>query len=282
MSTWSARVFSLMEGMLPEYGLFGWVRQPQGAAITTAAPTNTYPCADGKWLCIAGNSDLIFRRLMAAIGRPDAGRRSALRHQRPALRQCRASWTPPSPPGPGRGPRAEAEAILEAAEVPCSRLYDMRDCAEDPHFRARELVMQVEDPLLGPVLHPAAPFRFDGVAPRDMVRWTGPAAGAHNDHVFHELPKEDAPMTERVELSEVAPRDGLQSIGAFVPTETKIALVRASLRGRAAPDGGGQLRLAPRHPADGRYRRGAEGGQAARRAGMHGAGAQPAAASRRR
>jgi crotonobetainyl-CoA:carnitine CoA-transferase CaiB-like acyl-CoA transferase len=64
-------VFSLMEGMLPEYGLFGWVRQPQGAAIKTAAPTNTYLCADGKWLCIAGNSDLIFRRLMAAIGRPE-------------------------------------------------------------------------------------------------------------------------------------------------------------------------------------------------------------------
>ncbi|MBK1660194.1 hydroxymethylglutaryl-CoA lyase [Paracraurococcus ruber] len=35
-------------------------------------------------------------------------------------------------------------------------------------------------------------------------------------------------MSAQVELSEVAPRDGLQSIGAFVPTETKIALVRAS------------------------------------------------------
>jgi formyl-CoA transferase len=64
-------VFSLMEGMLPEYGLFGWVRQPQGAALPTAAPTNTYLCGDGKWLCVAGNSDLIYRRLMAVIGRPD-------------------------------------------------------------------------------------------------------------------------------------------------------------------------------------------------------------------
>ena len=64
-------VFSLMEGMLPEYAMDGRVRQPVGAAIETAAPTNTYPCADGKWLCIAGNSDLIFARLMAAIGRPD-------------------------------------------------------------------------------------------------------------------------------------------------------------------------------------------------------------------
>ena len=178
-----------MEGMLPEYGLFGWVRQPQGAAIKTAAPTNTYPCADGKWLCIAGNSDLIFRRLMAAIGRAEAAAEprfatNALRCENVAeLDAMIAAWTRTQT-------GAEAEAILDAAEVPCSRLYDMRDCAEDPHFRARDLVMQVDDPLLGPVLHPAAPFRFDGVAPRDMVRWTGPAAGAHNDQIF---PKEDAP-----------------------------------------------------------------------------------------
>jgi formyl-CoA transferase len=84
-------------------------------------------------------------------------------------------------------PAAEAERILEAAEVPCSRLYDMRDCAEDPHFQARQVVMQVQDPLIGPILHPAAPFRFDGVSPPEMVRWTGPAAGAHNEQVFKEM-----------------------------------------------------------------------------------------------
>src|ERR1700744_655465 len=64
-------VFSLMEGMLPEYALDGRVRQPAGAALQTASPTNTYPCADGRWLCIAGNSDLIFSRLMTVIGRPE-------------------------------------------------------------------------------------------------------------------------------------------------------------------------------------------------------------------
>jgi formyl-CoA transferase len=176
-------VFSLMEGMLPEYGLFGWVRQPQGAAIKTAAPTNTYPCADGKWLCIAGNSDLIFKRLMGAIGKPamaedprfanNTGRCANVAELDAAI----ADWTR------GRD-AAAAEAVLEAAEVPCSRLFDMADCATDPHFRDRSWVMQVADPLLGQVLHPAAPFRFDGVAPREMVRWTGPAAGAHNELVF--------------------------------------------------------------------------------------------------
>ncbi len=179
-------VFSLMEGMLPEYGLFGQVRQPAGAAIPTAAPTNTYPCADGKWLAIAGNSDLIFRRLMAAIGRPALAEdprfaTNGLRCDNMAvLDDAIAAWTRTQP-------AAAAEAILEQAEVPCSRLYDIRDCAEDPHFRARQVVMEVADPLLGPVLHPAAPFRLDGVAPQAMVRWTGPAAGAHNDHVFGTL-----------------------------------------------------------------------------------------------
>ncbi len=180
-------VFSLMEGMLPEYGLFGWVRQPQGAALPTAAPTNTYLCADGKWLCVAGNSDAIYRRLMGVIGRPDLADDPRLANN---IGRCAnvgeidaaiGAWTRTLP-------AAEAERLLEAAEVPVSRLYDMRDCAEDPHFRARQTVVEVEDKLLGTkLLHPAAPFRFDGVSPPEMVRWTAPAVGAHNSHVFDEL-----------------------------------------------------------------------------------------------
>ena len=102
-------VFSLMEGMLPEYGLFGWVRQPQGAAIKTAAPTNTYLCADGKWLCIAGNSDLIFRRLMAAIGRPELAAEprfanNAARCENVAeLDAAITAWTVTQTGGRGRG-----------------------------------------------------------------------------------------------------------------------------------------------------------------------------------
>ena len=179
-------VFSLMEGMLTEHGLFGWVRQPQGAAIATAAPTNTYPCADGKWLCIAGNSDLIYARLMTMIGRPDlrddprmATNGGRCEHAK-ELDAAIAAWT-------RTRSAAEAQEMLEGAEVPCSRLYDIKDAAEDPHFLARGIVSRVEDPLLGPVLHPAPPFRLDGAGPAEMIRWTGRAAGADNDHVFHEI-----------------------------------------------------------------------------------------------
>lgn len=179
-------VFSLMEGMLPEYAMDGRVRQPVGAAIETAAPTNTYPCADGKWLCIAGNSDLIFARLMAAIGRPElaaepAYATNALRcAHRAELDAAIAGWTRTLP-------AKQAEAVLEAADVPCSRLYDIADCANDPHFRTRKSVQEVVDPLIGRTLHPGPSIRLDGDAPESAIGWTGPAVGEHTDYVLHEL-----------------------------------------------------------------------------------------------
>src|ERR1700744_3784748 len=179
-------VFSLMEGMLPEFALDGRVRQPAGAALPTAAPTNTYPCADGRWLCVAGNSDLIFARLMAAIGRPEmaADQRYAsngLRCQHSeALDAAIRAWTKTLP-------ARDAEAILEAAEVPCSRLFDIADCANDPHFRARQAGQDVEEPLVGRTLHPGPTIRLDGERPEDGGRWTGPAVGPHTDHVLHTL-----------------------------------------------------------------------------------------------
>ena len=182
-------VFSLMEGMLPEYALDGRVRQPVGAAIPTAAPTNTYPCADGKWLCIAGNSDLIFARLMQAIGRPDlaADPRFATNGDRCARREeldaAIAAWTRTLP-------ARDAQDILDAAEVPASRLYDIADCAADPHFRARAAVQEIDDPLIGRTLHPGPAIRLDGEDPREVVSWPGPAVGAHDASVREVLLRE--------------------------------------------------------------------------------------------
>ena len=179
-------VLSLMDGMLPEHAMDGRVRQPQGAAILTAAPSNTYPCADGKWLCVAGNSDLIFRRLAAVIGRPELAddprytdNRARCAHAR-ALDAMIAGWTRTLP-------ASEAEARLEAAEVPASKLFDIADIATDPHLRARQAVLDVADPLIGQTLHFGAAIRFDGEAPGDFLAWTGPALGAHTEYVLGAL-----------------------------------------------------------------------------------------------
>jgi crotonobetainyl-CoA:carnitine CoA-transferase CaiB-like acyl-CoA transferase len=179
-------VFSLMEGMLPEYAMDGRIRQPSGAGIPTAAPTNTYPCADGKWLCIAGNSDLIFARLLAAIGRPELASdpRFLTNGDRCAhvaeLDAVIAAWTRTLP-------ARAAQDLLEAADVPTSRLFDIADCTADPHFRARAAILEVEDPLIGRTLHPGPAIRLDGEAPADVVAWPGPALGAHTDYVLNTL-----------------------------------------------------------------------------------------------
>lgn len=179
-------VASLMEGMLPEYALDGRIRQPAGAAIPTAAPTNTYPCADGKFLCIAGNSELIFARLASVLGRPELASdpRYATNSDRCAHRAeldgIIGSWT--------RTLSArDAQDVLESADVPCSRLYDIADIAGDPHLRAKGSVQSVDDPLIGPTLHPGPAIRFDGDAPESVIAWTGPAPGAHTGYVLRDL-----------------------------------------------------------------------------------------------
>lgn len=176
-------IVSLMEGLLPEFALLGRVRQPAGAAIPTAAPTNTYPTADGGWIVIAGNSDPIFSRLARLIGQPGwaTDPRFASNAARCAnvaeLDAAIAAWT--------RGRIAtDAEAALEAAEVPACRLYTIADIAGDPHYRARGAVLAVDDPLTGRTLHPGPVPRFDGDPPESVVAWPGPAIGAHNDAVL--------------------------------------------------------------------------------------------------
>jgi formyl-CoA transferase len=183
-------VFSLLEGMLPEYAMDGRVRRPVGAAIPTAAPTNTYRCADGKFLCIAGNSDFIFARLMTAIGQAELAKdpvyatnadRCARRDELDAVIGAWAATLPAK----------DAEVLLEEADVPCSRLYDIADCATDPHFLARGSVQAIEDPLIGRTLHPGPAIRLDGDRAEEVVAWTGPTVGAHTEYVLNTLLRGD-------------------------------------------------------------------------------------------
>src|SRR3546814_2213476 len=65
-------VFNMMESLLPEYSVFNEIRQPAGSSLPGITPSNAYLCADGKYALIAGNGDSIFKRLMTAIGCPEA------------------------------------------------------------------------------------------------------------------------------------------------------------------------------------------------------------------
>jgi formyl-CoA transferase len=177
-------ILSLMEGMLPEYSALGVVRQPTGSRIPTAAPSNAYPTADGKWILVAANSDPLFARLARLMGQPElpadprfTGNQARVQHVN-ELDAIIGAWTK-------RLPAAEVDRILSEADVPCTLVYTAAECAGDPQFRHRGMVREVQDPLFGKVLHA-------GVVPHipenpGQVRWPGPPLGAHTDEILHEL-----------------------------------------------------------------------------------------------
>ena len=176
-------VFNLLEGVVPEYDGAGVVREPSGSTITGIVPTNTYRCADGKFIIIGANGDSIFKRLCEAMGRPDLAVDSRLAHNagrvthEAELDAAIAAWT-------GSLGSVDALERLEGARVPSGPIYSVADMMIDPHFIARGLFEQVDvngQPLKIPAMVPKlsdTPGRTD---------WAGPEVGAFNEEVYGEL-----------------------------------------------------------------------------------------------
>ena len=139
-------VFNCMESLLPEYSAFGAVRGAAGSALPGIAPSNAYLCSDGGYALIAGNGDSIFKRLMAAIERPDLAKDPELadnagRVKRVAeLDSAIGAWT---------ATRSVTEVLkaLDEASVPAGKIYTVADIAADPHYRARGMLetLHMED-----------------------------------------------------------------------------------------------------------------------------------------
>jgi formyl-CoA transferase len=181
-------VFAMMESMLPEYGMDGTVRERAGAALPGIVPSNTYPCADGRYVVVGANADSIFRRMMHAIGRDDLADDPALadnagRVKRTGeLDRAISDWT-------SRHDLETVLQVLEKAEVPSGRIYSIADIVADMHYRARGMIERHklgEHDLLLP-----------GIVPKlsqtpGRTRWIGPALGEHTDEVMRGLGYADA------------------------------------------------------------------------------------------
>lgn len=175
-------VLAVLEAMIPEADR-GHVRARAGTTITGVAPSNTYPCRDGRHVVIGGNNESLFQRLMDAIGRPDLARDPALRGN-PArvARQAEldgaiAAWTIARDSD-------EVVATLDRASVPVGAIQDAGDLLRDPQLEARGAIERVEvngRPLAIPATFPrlgSTPARTDH---------PGPDLGAHTDEVLSSL-----------------------------------------------------------------------------------------------
>ncbi len=175
-------VLALMESTIPEYALTGHVRGRTGAILPFVAPSNTYPTRDDDYVVIGANADTVFARFAQATGHPEWAERYATHNARgenqEELDAMISGWTK-------QRTVDEVLEVLKEAGVPASKVFTAKDMLEDPHYAARENVVTVEDPEIGP-------FPMQNVVPRlngtpGRVRWTGPTLGQHNDEVYGEV-----------------------------------------------------------------------------------------------
>ncbi|TNF05952.1 MAG: CoA transferase [Gammaproteobacteria bacterium] len=176
-------MFNLLEGVIPEFDGAGVVREPSGTTVTGIVPTNTYCCADNKYVVIGGNGDSIFKRLMRAANRPEmaddprlANNAGRVKHEQ-EIDEALAAWC-------GSLPSAEVLSLLDESRVPAGPIYNVADMLEDPHFNARGLYEQVQ--INGEAL------KIPAMLPRlcdtpGETRWPGPDVASHNDEVLGEL-----------------------------------------------------------------------------------------------
>lgn len=176
-------VLSVMENLITEYGLTGYVRERSGSVLPGIAPSNAYPTKDGALVVIGANQDTLFRRLCDAMGRPElaqdpryAGHAARGEHQA-QLDALIGDWTA----------TLDADALLalmEASGVAAGRVYRAPDMLADPQFAAREAIVEVPHPVFGAVkMQNAFPRLSDTPG---AVRWPGPALGEHTDEVLAE------------------------------------------------------------------------------------------------
>ncbi|MCK6187000.1 CaiB/BaiF CoA-transferase family protein [Pseudomonas sp. EYE_354] len=177
-------VFNLMESLVPEYDMLGHVRERSGGALPGIAPSNTYLTADGAYVVIAGNSDPIYKRLMTTIGRVDLAEAPEFAHndgraaQSGVLDAAITHWT-------SSRPIEQVLSALEAAEVPAGRIYSVADIVSDPHYQARDMLLNAELPG-------GVSVKMPGIVPKlsetpGAVNWSGPALGQHTDGILGSL-----------------------------------------------------------------------------------------------
>ena len=142
--------FSYMEPYVPAYEKTGFVPIRQGGRLPNSTPNNHYPTQDGRHIHIAAGNMPTWQRLAAAMGREDLlsdprlQDQVALNAHEDELDEVVGAWT-------AMHDLKDLEKKLDEAAVPAARIYTMVDVFEDPHYSARDMIVDVPDDDLGSV-----------------------------------------------------------------------------------------------------------------------------------
>jgi formyl-CoA transferase len=174
-------VLRVMEWTVAAYDRLGIVRERAGNRLPNSAPLDNYLTSDGRYVCIAAAGDVLFPRLVRAMGReellqdPRFETLAARAANADAINDEVAAWCRDRS-------LAEIERILIENDVPVSGVYAVDEIAEDPQVAARNAIVEVDDPVLGPVRQQAPVPRLDRT-PLAIQRGA-PLLGEHTDEVL--------------------------------------------------------------------------------------------------
>ncbi len=177
-------IFAMMESMVPEFDVFGFIRERTGNIMPGITPSSIHTSLDGKHVQIGANGDAIFKRFMHVIGRDDLANDPVLASndgrdtRRDELYGVIDRWV-------ASLPLENVLQHLNAAQVPASRIFSAEDMFSDPQFLAREMFLQAKLP-------DGKDFKMPGIVPRlsdtpGSADWVGPELGEHNLEVLQAL-----------------------------------------------------------------------------------------------
>ncbi len=174
-------IFRILDELAPAFQQTGLVRQRMGPGTVNVVPHSHYPTKDGRWIAIACTNDKIFARLAEAMGRPDlAGADSwgPLAHRerdRALVDETVGAWT-------ATLDRADLMDKCALSQVPCGPVYAIDEIFQDPQYAARENILTMEDPRVGPLSVPNLVPRLSDTP--GVVKWLGQPLGAHNEAIY--------------------------------------------------------------------------------------------------
>ena len=177
--------FALLESTVPEYDRLGVIRGPSGTGLKGVAPSNIFKSRDEKWVVIAANQDNVFRRLCEAMGQPELAddplyaTHLARGENQEQIEQVISDWA-------ALHDAREIDALLNEFGVVCGPINTIADIFDDPQFKARDMLIEHEDPEFGTYIGPGIVPKFSRT-PGD-VRWSATwEEGSHNHEIYCDL-----------------------------------------------------------------------------------------------
>ena len=192
--------FSFMEPHIPAYQKLGIVATRAGTALPDSTPNNLYASCDKQFIHITAMGDAVFKRLCDTMGQPALA--DDARFKDPVVRAGNvaaiddiiARWC-------ASHELAALETLLHEAGVPATRIFTMADIFRDPHYQARNAIVELPDDEIGAVAMAAPVPRLSSTPGR--IRHAGRRVGQDTREVLGAVAGLSADALDQLEAAQV-------------------------------------------------------------------------------